>query len=115
MQHKDITLEHIEHILKIYTEVCGDIHSYTSAEFIEHDLRAAEDDHNKMRVLTGGYRFGSRWTPHSKLRFNFSHDGTIKVLFDPNNYERGKGQPETEAAREEFGQRVEQYFSSLEE
>jgi len=111
MKIQDVQKEDLEVILRMWQEAGGHIPSSISADQIYHDIQELPRDDFKRIILGDGYRIGSKWTGHSKLRFDIRYDGSFKVRFNLNmdsKYEK----KEARVAVETFEKRVSDYFES---
>lgn len=66
--YETVTAEVIRQILKLYEEICGGyISNFEPCGDIDRLLKQIEEEGRNFRHY--GYRIGSTWDPHSKLRF----------------------------------------------
>ncbi|MBN2142946.1 hypothetical protein JW711_06485 [Candidatus Woesearchaeota archaeon] len=114
MKVQDLKIEDLEQILKMWQEAGGCAPSFISASTIYDEFqRLKPEDDMQREILSDGFRIGSKWTGHSKLRFEINDDYTFTVRFNTNldpSYE--KGEKQALAAARKFEKRVSDYLAS---
>ncbi|MDD5132993.1 MAG: hypothetical protein PHD81_03330 [Candidatus Nanoarchaeia archaeon] len=116
MKLSEIKPEHLDEILDIYTKIFQpglhpkEIH-YNGKRLYEDFQKALAGNQMELFLIEEGYRLGSKWTGHSKLKFRI-HNETITAIFYPNLLREEKGHKQAEKAGKLFTETVEKYLNS---
>ena len=90
-----ITVEDIQKILKLYEEICGGNTEYVSPERACEALKLGD-----TMTYREGWRIGSKWSMHSKLRFGVRDGRVIAFMYENfNPEERRDSNPDYVAAK----------------
>ncbi len=121
---EELTVDDVVRILEIYDGVGGTVPRNEEGEFLhmadprkiydrlEEAVADSGQGINHARfMLNDGFRFGSKYTPHSKLVFYVSPHGELEPRFRINMDRDFSLYDEARKASEEFERKVNRYFS----
>ena len=105
MNIRNITIEDVEEIIKIYEQVSG-IEVYQSPKQILQYIKEAEKDGARKTDLEDGLKFGSRWG-QSRLILKIDDKGDLNPSFFLNSQTHDK---RARTATKKFKEGVSNYF-----